>query len=113
MNNRFKDLALLGVGRTFSSDGKESDTLTKSTKKEPYIPENFKDIVLNIEIETYEKDRINEHLKELFKGAKEEGIDIKVLRKLLKQRREDKKEREQNDKVLQAYLAFLEKPKEP
>jgi uncharacterized protein (UPF0335 family) len=52
---------------------------------------------------------LNEGKKEVFAEAKGEGFDVKILREILRLRKQDKDERDEQDSLLDLYLRAMEK----
>jgi uncharacterized protein (UPF0335 family) len=46
--------------------------------------------------------------KEIFDEAKGEGYDIKILKEVIRLRKQDKKERDEHDSLLDVYLHAIE-----
>jgi uncharacterized protein (UPF0335 family) len=51
---------------------------------------------------------LNEGKKEVFAEAKGEGFDVKVLREILRLRKQDKDERDEQGSLLDLYLRAME-----
>ena len=51
---------------------------------------------------------LNEGKKEVFSEAKGEGFDLKVLREILRLRKQDKEDRDNQDSLLDLYLRAME-----
>jgi uncharacterized protein (UPF0335 family) len=51
---------------------------------------------------------LNEGKKEVFTEAKGEGFDVKVLREILRLRKQDKDERDEQESLLDLYLRAME-----
>jgi uncharacterized protein (UPF0335 family) len=51
---------------------------------------------------------LNEGKKEVFSEAKGEGFDVKVLREILRLRKQGKEDRDEQDAVLDLYLRAME-----
>ena len=51
---------------------------------------------------------LNEGKKEVFAEAKGEGFDVKVLREILRLRKQDKDERDERESLLDLYLSAME-----
>jgi uncharacterized protein (UPF0335 family) len=52
---------------------------------------------------------LNEGKKEVFSEAKGEGFDVKVLREILRLRKQDKEDRDEQDTLLDLYLRAMER----
>jgi uncharacterized protein (UPF0335 family) len=51
---------------------------------------------------------LKEGKKEVFSEAKGEGFDVKVLREILRLRKQDKEDRDEQDSLLDLYLRAME-----
>jgi uncharacterized protein (UPF0335 family) len=51
---------------------------------------------------------LNEAKKEIFDEAKGEGYDVKVLKEVIRLRKQDKKERDEHESLLDVYLHAIE-----
>lgn len=60
-------------------------------------------------VERLEEDKaaVLEDIKEVFAEAKGEGYDVKVLRKVIARRRQDKAKRQEEDAIMDLYLSAL------
>ena len=56
---------------------------------------------------------LNEGKKEVFAEAKGEGLDVKVLKEILKIRKQDKDERDEQESLLDLYMRAMEESGEP
>ncbi|MDP2355687.1 MAG: DUF2312 domain-containing protein [Beijerinckiaceae bacterium] len=61
--------------------------------------------VENVEAEIKE---LNEGKKEIFAEAKADGFDTKVLKEIIKMRKEEKAERDERDALLDLYMRAIE-----
>ena len=55
-----------------------------------------------------ELQEINEQRKEVFAEAKGEGFDVKVLKEIIKLRKQDKDERDEHEVLLDVYMRAME-----
>ena len=55
-----------------------------------------------------ELQEINEQKKEVFSEAKGEGFDVKVLKEIIKLRKQDQDERDEHDSLLDVYMRAME-----
>ncbi|MCA3555009.1 DUF2312 domain-containing protein [Aestuariivirga sp.] len=67
----------------------------------------LKSIVERIERLEEEKKTIAGDIKEVYAEAKANGFDIKILRKVISLRKKDAAEREEEESMLDVYLAAL------
>ena len=51
---------------------------------------------------------LNEAKKEIFDEAKGEGYDVKILKEVIRLRKQDQKERDERDSLLDVYLHAIE-----
>jgi uncharacterized protein (UPF0335 family) len=51
---------------------------------------------------------ITEQKKEVFSEAKGEGFDVKILKEIIKLRKQDQDERDEHDTLLDVYMRALE-----
>ena len=49
----------------------------------------------------------NEGKREIFQEAKSNGFDVKVLREIVRLRKQDQKEREEHESLLEVYLRAI------
>ncbi len=56
---------------------------------------------------------LNEGKKEIFAEAKGEGFDVKVLKEILRLRKQDKDERDEQDSLLDLYMQAMETAEAP
>ena len=67
----------------------------------------LKTIIERIERLEEDKAAIMADLKEVFAEAKGEGYDVKILRKVIRIRKQDKAKRQEEDAILDLYLSAL------
>ena len=56
---------------------------------------------------------LNEGKKEVFSEAKGEGFDVKVMKEILRLRKQDKDERDEHESLLDLYLRAMETAESP
>ena len=66
---------------------------------------SFVERIENIDGELLE---LNEQKKEVFSEAKAEGFDVKILKEIIKLRKQDKEERDEHDTLLDLYMRAME-----
>jgi uncharacterized protein (UPF0335 family) len=61
-------------------------------------------------IETIETEigELNEQKKEVFAEAKGEGFDVKILKEIIKLRKQDEEERDERESMLDLYMRAME-----
>ena len=57
--------------------------------------------------------QLGEDKKDVFAEAKGEGFDVKVLREILKIRKQDKDERDEQDSLLDLYMRAMDEAAKP
>ncbi|CCE07566.1 conserved hypothetical protein [Bradyrhizobium sp. STM 3843] len=66
---------------------------------------SFVERIENLDAELQE---INEQKKEVFAEAKGEGFDVKILKEIIKLRKQDQEERDEHETLLDIYLRAME-----
>ena len=66
---------------------------------------SFVERIENLDTELAE---LNEQKKEVFAEAKAEGLDVKILREIIKLRKQDKEERDEHETLLDLYMRAME-----
>ena len=51
---------------------------------------------------------LNEQKREVFSEAKGEGFDVKILKEIIKLRKQDQEERDERDSLLDLYIRAME-----
>lgn len=69
--------------------------------------EKLKQTIERVERLEEEKKEIAEQIKEVYAEAKAFGFDTKALRQVIRIRKKDRQEREEEEMVLDTYLAAL------
>ena len=72
-----------------------------------FAAEQLRSFVERLERLQEEIDSINEDKKDVYAEAKGNGFDVRIIREVLKIRRQDKSEREEREAVLDLYLQAL------
>jgi uncharacterized protein (UPF0335 family) len=67
----------------------------------------LKSIIERVERLEQEKSEIAEQIKEVFAEAKGNGFDVKVLRKIVRIRKQDRAKRMEEEAILDLYLSAL------
>jgi uncharacterized protein (UPF0335 family) len=70
----------------------------------------FVERIENIDTEIAE---LNEQKKEVFAEAKNDGFDVKILREIIKLRKQDQEERDERESLLDLYMRAMEQSEEP
>jgi uncharacterized protein (UPF0335 family) len=84
-----------------ADDSAHSDILNVTAQTQ------LKSIVERIERLELEKSEIAEQIKEVFAEAKGNGFDVKVLRKVVRMRKQDRAKRQEEEAILDLYLSAL------
>lgn len=66
---------------------------------------SFVERIENLDTELQE---INEQKKEVFAEAKGEGFDVKILKEIIKLRKQDQDERDEHESLLDLYMRAME-----
>lgn len=67
----------------------------------------LKSIVERVERLEVEKAEIMEQIKEVYNEAKGNGFDVKVLRTIIRMRKQDADERQEQETILETYMQAL------
>jgi uncharacterized protein (UPF0335 family) len=67
----------------------------------------LKSIIERIERLEVEKGEIAEQIKEVFAEAKGNGFDVKILRKVVRIRKQDRAKRQEEEAILDLYLSAI------
>jgi uncharacterized protein (UPF0335 family) len=70
--------------------------------------ERIRSFVARIEQLDTELQELNEQKKEVFAEAKGEGFDVKVLKEIIKLRKQDQDERDEHETLLDVYMRALD-----
>jgi uncharacterized protein (UPF0335 family) len=70
----------------------------------------FVERIENIDAEIAE---LNEQKKEVFAEAKNDGFDVKILREIIKLRKQDQEERDERESLLDLYMRAMEQAEAP
>ena len=68
----------------------------------------IRSFVERIETLDTELQELNEQKKEVFSEAKAEGFDVKILKEIVKLRKQDKEERDERETLLDLYMRARE-----
>jgi uncharacterized protein (UPF0335 family) len=86
-----------------------ASTYQEGTMRDVTIPGGkiraFVERIENLDIELQE---LNEQKKEVFAEAKGEGFDVKVLKEIIKLRKQDQDERDEREGLLDLYMRAME-----
>jgi uncharacterized protein (UPF0335 family) len=73
--------------------------------------DQLRTIVERVEQVEEEIKALTEARKEIYLEAKGNGFDVKVLREVIRVRKQDQKEREEHESLLDVYLKAIKDPK--
>ena len=79
----------------------------KDNPSSRFARDQLKAIIERIEHLEQEKKAISDDIRDVYAEAKGNGYDAKALRAVVRMRRQDKHEREEEEAVLQTYLEAL------
>jgi len=84
-----------------------SDTMDPNTSMTEAAREKLRQTVARIERLEEEKKEVAEQIKEVYGEAKSMGFDVKALRQIVRIRKIDAQEREEQEMILDLYLGAL------
>jgi uncharacterized protein (UPF0335 family) len=93
-------IPLRSFSRPHSTGGAMSDITIPGGKIRSFVER-----IENLDTELQE---LNERKKEVFSEAKAEGFDVKILKEIIKLRKEDKDERDERETLLDLYMRAME-----
>src|SRR3954453_18780596 len=85
----------------------EGDAMTDSVG---IAGDRIRSFVERIEQLETELQEINEQKKEVFSEAKGDGFDVKVIKEIIRLRKQDKDERDEHETLLDVYMCAMETP---
>jgi uncharacterized protein (UPF0335 family) len=98
------------IGRTHRANLRrhvdEGETMSRSGG---IAGDQLRAIVERIERVEEEIKSLNDDKKEIYLEAKGNGFDVKILREVIRLRKQDQKERDEKETLLEVYLHALEK----
>ena len=84
-----------------SDDSAHGDILNQAAQGQ------LKSIIERIERLEQEKSEIAEQIKEVFAEAKGNGFDVKILRKVIRIRKQDRAKRQEEDAIMDLYMVAI------
>jgi uncharacterized protein (UPF0335 family) len=84
--------------------------MTDNTDTVGVAGDRIRSIIERVERLEEEIKDLMEAKKEIFAEAKGEGLDVKVLKEILKIRKQDKDERDEQETLLDVYLRAMDAP---
>jgi uncharacterized protein (UPF0335 family) len=72
--------------------------------------DRIRSIIERVEKVEEEIKDLMEAKKEIFLEAKSEGLDVKILKEILKLRKQDQDERDEHETLLEVYLRAMDAP---
>ena len=84
-----------------SDDNAHGDILNQAAQGQ------LKSVIERIERLEQEKSEIAEQIKEVFAEAKGNGFDVKILRKVVRIRKQDRAKRLEEEAILDLYLSAM------
>ncbi|MER2266789.1 DUF2312 domain-containing protein [Methylobacterium oxalidis] len=84
--------------------------MTDTTDTVGIAGDRIRSIIERVEKVEEEIKDLMEAKKEIFLEAKSEGLDVKILKEILKLRKQDKDERDEHETLLEVYLRAMDAP---
>ena len=75
--------------------------------------DRLRSFVERIEHVEEEIKQLTDDKKDIYSEAKGDGFDVKILREVIRLRKQDQKERDERDSLLDVYLTALERAPPP
>jgi uncharacterized protein (UPF0335 family) len=73
--------------------------------------DRIRSIIERVEKLEEEIKNLNEAKKEVFIEAKGDGLDVKILKEIIKLRKQDKDERDEHETLLDVYMRAMDAPR--
>ena len=102
-----KDDALFGDDKTAAADAADRQRGKNTVSSDAVAQDQLRAFVERIERMEEEKKAISEDIREIYAEAKGNGFDTKVLRMIIKIRKQDAAERAEQEALLDLYLTAL------
>jgi uncharacterized protein (UPF0335 family) len=84
-----------------ADDSSHVDVLNESAQGQ------LKSIIERVERLEVEKAEVSEQIKEVLAEAKGNGFDVKIIRKVIRIRKQDRAKRQEEDAILDLYLSAI------
>lgn len=84
-----------------ADDAPHADVLNSTAQTQ------LKSIIDRVERLEVEKTEIMEQMKEVYAEAKGNGFDVKILKKVVRLRKQDRAKRQEEDAILDLYLSAI------
>ena len=84
-----------------ADDSSHADVLNETAQSQ------LKSIIERVERLEQEKAEIAEQVKEVLSEAKGNGFDVKIIRKVIRIRKQDRAKRQEEDAILDLYLSAI------
>lgn len=91
----------------FNADGKGKNMSGVGHNSGGIAGERLQSFIERIERLAEEKDALTGDIREVYSEAKGNGFDIKIMRQLIRRRKMDKADRQEQDALLEAYERAL------
>jgi uncharacterized protein (UPF0335 family) len=101
------DVEITAGGKTVKTTTKKIEQAAEGMKAERFAKDQLKAFVERIEKLEEEKKAISDDIRDVYAEAKANGYDVKALRQIVKLRKIDPTEREEQDAILKTYMHAL------
>ena len=91
----------------FGSTGKATDAAAKEEPATRFAKDQLKAIIERIERLEEEKKTISDDIRDVYAEAKGNGYDVKALRTIVRMRKQDANERQEQETILETYMQAL------
>ena len=90
-----------------ATDGDDKDTKEDEAPATKFAKEQLKSIIERIERLEEEKKAISDDIRDVYAESKGNGFDVKVLRMIVRMRKQDATERQEQETILETYMQAL------
>ena len=88
-------------------DGHPRDRRPGRNRPPPFAKDQLKAIIARIEKLEEEKKALSDDIRDVYAEAKGTGFDVKALRTVVRMRKQDANERQEQEAILETYLNAL------
>jgi uncharacterized protein (UPF0335 family) len=85
----------------------ETETTTASPVKDSFAAAELKQFIERVERLEEEKKTVSDDIRDVFAEMKGRGYDVKAVRQILKIRKQDQAERQEQEAILDVYMQAL------
>lgn len=101
------DVSIHAGGTTINTTSEVLERAAKDAASHRFAKDQLKAFVERIEKLEEEKKAISDDIRDVYAEAKGNGFDVKALRTIIKMRKQEPTEREEQEAILETYMLAL------